>query len=94
MISLGLASLIAVLGLVSLSAAHAENCAGADRPVAGTLAAASNPCTPGSKPSARKPVARSTPKEPETRTPGTFKHGNTTVHIGGSMSTDVNVRGR
>jgi hypothetical protein len=94
MISLGLASLIAVLSLASLSAAHAENCASANRTVAGTLAGASNPCAPVSKPSARKPIARSAPKEPGARTPGTYKHGNTTVHIGGSVSTDVTVRGR
>lgn len=62
--------------------------------VGGTLAAAGNPCTPAPAPNARKPVARSAPKEPETRTPGTYKYGNTTVHIGGSVSTDVNVRGR
>lgn len=95
MILLGLASLIAVLGLFSVSAAHAGNCASPNKPVAGTLASASNPCAPAPAPHAKKPaVVRSAPKEPSTKAPGTYRYGNTTVHIGGTVNTDVTVRGR
>jgi hypothetical protein len=82
------------VGLAS-SAAQAESCASPNKPVAGTLAAASNPCTPVSTPQAKKPpVVRGAPKQSDTKAPGTYQYGNTTVHIGGSVSTDINVRGR
>jgi hypothetical protein len=91
---LKIASLVAAfgVGLASASAAaRAETCGSANKPVAGTLAAPSNPCPPPPK---KPTVVRRGPKEPEAKAPGTYKHGNTTIYIGGSVGTDVNVRGR
>jgi hypothetical protein len=61
--------------------------------VSGTLASPGKPCP--ATPQAKKPtVVRNAPKGRDTKTPGVYRHGNTTVHIGGSVNTDVNVRGR
>jgi hypothetical protein len=97
MLSLNTARLLVLLGVAAAStfAARAENCASSNRPVSGTLASASNPCTPAPAPNVKKPtVVRGAPKAPDAMAPGTYRYGNTTVHIGGSVSTDVNVRGR
>jgi hypothetical protein len=85
------AALVALFSLALTSGTSAENC---NQAVAGTLAAGSNPCKLPMQ-QAKKPVAgRSAPKEPDKKAPGTYRYGDTTVRIGGSVSTDVNVRGR
>lgn len=59
----------------------------------GATISAGPPCAPGTQ--AKKPtVVRSAPKQPDTKAPGTYRYGNTTVHIGGTVSTDLTVRGR
>jgi hypothetical protein len=91
MTSLRFTCLVALFSLALISGASAENC---NQAVAGTLAAGSNPCAPLAQPAKKPVVGRSGLKEPDTKVPGSYRYGDTTVHIGGSVSTDVNVRGR
>jgi hypothetical protein len=91
MTSLRFTCLVALFSLALISGTSAENC---NQAVAGTLAAGSNPCAPLAQPAKKPVVGRSGLKESDTKVPGTYRYGDTTVHIGGSVSTDVNVRGR
>jgi hypothetical protein len=91
MTSLRFTGLFVAFSLALLSGAGAETC---NQAVAGTLAAVSNPCAPPAQQAKRPVVRRSAPEHPDSKAPGTYRYGNTTVHIDGSVSTDVNVRGR
>jgi hypothetical protein len=91
MTSLRFTGLVALFSLTLISGASAENC---NQAVAGTLAAGSNPCKLPTQTAKKPVVGRSGLKEPDKKTPGSYRYGDTTVHIGGSVSTDVNVRGR
>ncbi len=74
-----------------VSLAFAQSCTqpGASA-VGGTLASPSPPCP---NPSTRPLAAPRTAPQPQGQKPGTFQHGNTTIHIGGSISTEVGARG-
>lgn len=79
---------VALLGLPA--AAAAQGCKSDKRPVPGTLAAANDPCA---QPKA-KPKRESATEEKKKVQPGMFKSGNTTFYFGGSIGTEVGVRGR
>jgi hypothetical protein len=70
--------------------ASAQGCKSDKRPVPGTLAAANDPCA---QPKAA-PKRESANDEKKKEQPGMFKSGNTTFYFGGSVSTEVGVRGR
>jgi hypothetical protein len=78
-------------GLFFLAAPQvsAEPCAQGSSAVGGTLTAPA-PCA---KPSTR-PLALPNSGQPRGEQPGTFRHGNTTIYMGGSISTQVGVGGR
>lgn len=83
---------LAIFALICLPAvAHAQNCNSDKRPVPGTLAAANDPCAQPKAAPSREPVRKSEKKEER---PGAFKSGNTTIYFGGSIGTEVGVRGR
>lgn len=72
--------------------ALAQDCGKAGGTAAGTLANPQAPCiTEG-----RRPLqpGSSRPAPDLRREPGVFRHGNTTVRIGGSVSTEATIRGR
>jgi hypothetical protein len=74
----------AAVGLLA-GAAVAADCGGnwgGGGNVPGTLASPAQPCRPQRGPTPHTP--------PDTR-PGTFTQGNTTVHVGGSISTDMGI---
>jgi hypothetical protein len=79
---------VALLGLPA--AASAQGCKNDKRPVPGTLAAANDPCA---QPKAA-PKREAATEEKKKEQPGMFKSGNTTFYFGGSVSTEVGVRGR
>ena len=79
------AALLCVPAVVS-----AQGCKGDKRPVPGTLAAANDPCA---QPKAA-PKRESATDDKKKEQPGMFKSGNTTFYFGGSVSTEVGVRGR
>lgn len=70
--------------------AHAQNCNSDRRPVPGTLAAANDPCAQPKAAPSREPVRKSEKKEDRPA----FKSGNTTIYFGGSLGTEVGIRGR
>lgn len=80
--------LAAVLFIGFGHTAHAADCGGS-KAVPGTLAAsAKKPCaTPARK---QPPQEQAKPKDP----PGTFRSGNTTVRVQGSIQTDATFGGR
>lgn len=84
--------LIAGVALLCLPAvASAQGCKGDKRPVPGTLAAANDPCT---QPKAAPNRESATTDDKKKEQPGMFKSGNTTFYFGGSIGTEVGVRGR
>ncbi len=81
--------LAAVLLACLAASAQAQDCTGRRRPVAGTLAASGSACPPTTAPSTR-PVVQSKKRQPS----GLLNSDRTTIHIGGSIQTEVGIRGR
>lgn len=85
---------ILAFAAVASSSAWAEPCTQTGvNAIGGTLAAPAKPCPhPSTRPFS---VPNQPPQpQPQGQKPGTFQHGNTTIHIGGSISTEVGVGGR
>jgi hypothetical protein len=80
---------LAVTLLACLAAsAQAQDCTGPRQPIAGTLAGSACP-PPAAAPSSR-PVVQSKKRQPS----GLLDSDRTTIHIGGSIQTEIGVRGR
>jgi len=87
------ATLSAATLAVFLTPAQAQDCTPRGASVGGTLSSPQAPCSAAP---ARRPLqpesGRSAPPQQGER--GVFRHGNTTIRMGGSVSTDINIRGR
>lgn len=87
------------LGLVLAGTfgALAEDCKPGTNAVGGTLASPTPPCPPPApKARAEPPAARANKETADkgAQPAGTYRDGNTTIHIGGSIQTGTTIRGR
>lgn len=78
--------------IAGVSPVAAQDCAPRGPAMPGTLANPQAPCHTATRQPLQPSSGRTAPAQQGER--GVFRHGNTTVRMGGAVSTDVTVRGR